>query len=51
MSNKTNAIRVLLVEDHTMTRMGLQLVLEKCENIDLIGEAETAKRELKKHSI
>lgn len=33
-------IRVLLVEDHTMTRMGLQLVLEKAEDIELIAEAE-----------
>lgn len=35
-----NKIRVLLVEDHTMTRMGLQLVLEKAEGIELIAEAE-----------
>lgn len=33
-------IRVLLVEDHTMTRMGLSLVLEKAEGIELIAEAE-----------
>lgn len=33
-------IRVLLVEDHTMTRMGLSLVLDKAEGIELIGEAE-----------
>lgn len=33
-------IRVLLVEDHTMTRMGLQLVLEKVEDIEIIAEAE-----------
>lgn len=40
MSLNTNSIRVLLVEDHTMTRMGLQLVLENAEGIDLIAEAE-----------
>lgn len=40
--NKT--IRVLLVEDHTMTRMGLQLVLEKAENIELIAEAEDGEK-------
>lgn len=33
-------IRVLLVEDHTMTRMGLSLVLEQAEGIELIAEAE-----------
>ena len=33
-------ISVLLVEDHTMTRMGLTLVLEQAEGIDLIAEAE-----------
>ncbi|MFA7658944.1 MAG: response regulator transcription factor [Candidatus Gastranaerophilaceae bacterium] len=35
-----NNITVLLVEDHTMTRMGLSLVLEKADGIELIGEAE-----------
>lgn len=33
-------INVLLVEDHTMTRMGLGLVLEKAEGISLVAEAE-----------
>ena len=35
-----NKIKVLIVEDHTMTRMGLQLVLEKCSEIQIIAEAE-----------
>ena len=35
-----NNIKVLLVEDHTMTRMGLTLVLEKAEGIELVAEAE-----------
>lgn len=35
-----DTIKVLLVEDHTMTRMGLQLVLEKAEGIELVAEAE-----------
>lgn len=39
-----NKIKVLLVEDHTMTRIGLSLVLEKSENIELIGEAEDGKQ-------
>ncbi len=33
-------IKVLLVEDHTMTRMGLQLALEKIEDIELVGETD-----------
>lgn len=33
-------IKVLLVEDHTMTRMGLALVLEQAQGIELIAEAE-----------
>jgi len=37
-------IKVLLVEDHTMTRMGLQLALEKIEDIELIGEAEDGEK-------
>ncbi len=37
-------IKVLLVEDHTMTRMGLQLALEKIEDIELIGEAENGEK-------
>lgn len=40
MSEISKQIRVLLVEDHTMTRMGLQLVLEKVDDIKIIGEAE-----------
>lgn len=33
-------IKVLLVEDHTMTRMGLSLVIEQAEGIELIAETE-----------
>lgn len=33
-------ISVLLVEDHTMTRMGLQLVIEQADGIELVAEAE-----------
>lgn len=39
-----NKIKVLLVEDHTMTRLGLQMVLEKAENIEVIGEAADGKK-------
>ena len=34
------SIKVLLVEDHTMIRMGTALVLEKANGIELIAEAE-----------
>lgn len=40
MTNNQIKIGILLVEDHTMTRMGLQLVLEKADDIKIIGEAE-----------
>ena len=33
-------ISVLLVEDHTMTRMWLALVLQKADGIEMIGEAD-----------
>lgn len=35
-----NSIKVLLVEDHMMIRMGTSLVIEKADGITLIGEAE-----------
>jgi DNA-binding NarL/FixJ family response regulator len=38
------SIRVLLVEDHTMTRMGLQLVMEKVDDIEIIAEAEDGEK-------
>lgn len=41
MSEKIN---VLLVEDHTMTRMGLQLALEKSDDINILGEAEDGEK-------
>lgn len=37
------SIKVLLVEDHKMVRLGLSLVFENAEGIDLIGEAENGK--------
>lgn len=37
-------IRVLLVEDHTMTRLGLSFVLERAEGITLVGEAEDGQK-------
>jgi len=38
------SIKILLVEDHTMTRMGLQLVLEKVEDITVVGEADNGEK-------
>ncbi len=37
-------IKVLLVEDHTMTRLGLSLVLEKADKISIVGEAEDGQK-------
>ncbi len=37
-------IKVILVEDHTMVRLGLSLVFENCDDIDLIGEADNGKK-------
>ena len=33
-------IRVVLVEDHFLTRMGLHAALDEYEEIDIVGEAE-----------
>jgi len=33
-------IRVLLVEDHELVRMGLSIMIDKAEDIKLVGEAE-----------
>jgi len=37
-------IKVLLVEDHEMTRLGLQLVIEQSDNIKVSGEAADGKK-------
>lgn len=37
------SLKVLLVEDHKMVRLGLSLVFGHCEDIDLIAEAEDGK--------
>lgn len=37
-------IKVLLVEDHTMTRLGLSVLLEQADGITLIGEAEDGQK-------
>ncbi len=37
-------LKVLLVEDHKMVRLGLSLVFDNCQDIDLIGEADNGKQ-------
>lgn len=37
-------VKVLLVEDHTMVRLGLSLVFDNTDEIDLIGEADDGKK-------
>lgn len=39
-----DSIKVLLVEDHTMTRLGLSIVFGNAKDIELIGEAENGKK-------
>lgn len=36
-------IRILIVEDHSLTRVGLKFTLEKYENLEIVGEAENGK--------
>lgn len=37
----TGKIKIILVEDHTLTRFGLKTAFEEAEEIEVIGEAET----------
>lgn len=39
-----DSVKVLLVEDHTMVRLGLSLVFENSKEISLVGEAENGKK-------
>lgn len=39
-NGSTNQIRVVIVEDHLLTRIGLKTVLERTNDIRVIGEAE-----------
>lgn len=40
MSEKDESIRVLIADDHTMTRIGVRAVLEKTPDIKVVGEAQ-----------
>ena len=37
-------VKVLLVEDHTMVRLGLSLVFDNTDEIELVGEADNGKK-------
>lgn len=37
------SIKLLLVEDHKMVRLGLSLVFENCDGIDIIAQADNGK--------
>ena len=39
-----NSIHVLLADDHRLFRQGLRRVLETCEKIEVVGEAENGKQ-------
>ncbi len=39
MPDQTNPIRVLLVDDHDLLRTGLNLYLQNCEDIEVVGQA------------
>lgn len=39
-----DSLKVLLVEDHKMVRLGLSLVFENTDGIDLVGEADNGKK-------
>lgn len=44
----SDKVKVLLVEDHEMTRMGLQVGIEKNEKLQLVGEASDGLEGVKK---
>lgn len=41
-AEKTQSIRVMIVDDHDMVRDGLRLMLENCEDLECAGEAKNA---------
>lgn len=48
MNEQTNMIRVLVVDDHTIIRKGIQAVLDLVPDIELIGEAANGQQAVKK---
>ncbi len=48
MTNKTSAIRVLIVDDHILIREGLRSVLDNQPNIEIVGEASNGEEAVDK---
>ena len=46
MSEETEKIKVLLVDDQALIRMGFRMVLEACDDIEVVGEAADGKTAL-----
>lgn len=44
----TQIIRILLVEDHLLTRIGLKTVIERMQDLRVIGEAENGEEAVRK---
>lgn len=47
MSEELKQIRILLVEDHLLTRIGLKAVIERTADLKVIGEAEDGEQAVK----
>ena len=41
-----NLIRVMLVDDHAVVRVGFRLLLQACDDIEVIGEADSGEQAL-----
>ena len=50
MKNMDNKIRVLLVDDHAVVRAGYRMLLRKCDDIEVVGEASTGEQALNAYS-
>lgn len=44
------AIRVMLVDDHAVVRMGFKLLLQGAEDIDVVAEAESGEEAIKRYA-
>lgn len=42
-----NTIRVILIEDHDLTRVGIRAALQKVDNVEVVGDARDAESGLK----
>jgi len=50
MAERANVIKVLIVDDHPVVRLGLRTMLESEENISVTGMAGSAKRPWRKYN-